>query len=57
MILYGDKDVVVTRGLIDAQMQGIAGASCSPSRDSGHGIVYDELEQFNQLFLRAVAGG
>lgn len=57
VILYGDKDVVVTRGLIDAQMQGIAGAKLFTLADSGHGIVYDELEQFNQLFLRAVAGG
>ena len=53
-ILHGAKDVVVSTALAEIQQQGIRGAKRITLENSGHGIVYDELERFNRLFLDAL---
>ena len=56
VIFHGDKDVVVSSDLARLQHQGIRGSRLITLENSGHGIVYDELERFNCLFLQAVQG-
>ncbi|RGX54815.1 alpha/beta hydrolase [Anaerotruncus sp. AF02-27] len=54
VIIHGAKDVVVSSELARAQHAGIAGSRLCTLADSGHGIVYDELCRFNQVFLEAL---
>ena len=54
VILHGAKDVVVSDDLAQAQHRGIRGSRLFTLENSGHGIVYDELEAFNRIFLAAV---
>ena len=54
IIIHGAKDTVVPKELIEAQQQGIKNAIVYSLENSGHGIVYDELDKFNQVFLSAV---
>ena len=56
VIIHGKKDVVVSSQLVEYQHMEIAGSRLFPLENSGHGIVYDELERFNDLFLLAVEG-
>lgn len=56
ILFHGDKDVVVSRDLVRLQHQGIRGSRLITLENSGHGIVYDELERFNCLFLQAIQG-
>lgn len=53
-ILHGAKDVVVSTALAEIQQRGIRGAKRITLENSGHGIVYDELERFNRLFLEVL---
>lgn len=53
-ILHGAKDVVVSTALAEIQQRGIRGSKRITLENSGHGIVYDELERFNRLFLDAL---
>lgn len=56
VIIHGKKDVVVSSQLVEYQHMEIAGSRLFQLENSGHGIVYDELERFNDLFLLAVEG-
>lgn len=47
---------MVSSDLARLQHQGIRGSRLITLENSGHGIVYDELERFNCLFLQAVQG-
>ena len=53
-ILHGAKDVVVSTALAEIPQRGIRGSKRITLENSGHGIVYDELERFNRLFLDAL---
>lgn len=53
-ILHGAKDVVVSTALAEIQQRGIRGSKRITLENSGHGIVYNELERFNRLFLDAL---
>ena len=53
-IIYGLKDVVVPSDLIMIQHDSIKNSKLFTLENSGHGIMYDELEAFNQLFLSVV---
>ena len=55
-IIHGAKDVVVSTDLARAQQQGIAGSRLYTLENSGHGVMYDELRRFNELFLAVLAG-
>ena len=50
-ILHGDKDLVVSSALAEIQHENICGSKLITLPDSGHGIVYDQLEEFNALFM------
>ena len=56
VIIHGKKDVVVSSQLAEYQHMAIQGSKLYELENSGHGIVYDELERFNDLFLMAVEG-
>lgn len=53
-IIHGAKDVVVPDGLVNAQHQGIKGSKLYTLQNSGHGVFYDELQRFNEIFLSAI---
>lgn len=55
VIIHGDKDVVVSNDLANTQHDCIKDSVLYSLENSGHGIVYDELERFNQIFLSAVS--
>lgn len=50
-ILHGAKDVVVSDDLVNYQHEHIPGSELYTLENSGHGITYDELDRFNELFL------
>lgn len=53
-IIHGKKDVVVSNDLVRIQHDEICGSKLIQLDESGHGIVYDQLELFNKYFLKAV---
>lgn len=53
-IIHGDKDLIVSRELAEIQHESICGSKLITLPDSGHGIVYDQLEQFNSIFMDVV---
>ncbi len=55
-IIHGAKDVVVLNDLANAQHQGIKGSKLYTLQNSGHGVFYDELKRFNEIFLSAIEG-
>lgn len=54
VVIHGEKDVVVSNDLAEIQHECISGSSLYTLKESGHGIMYDELEKFNDIFLHAV---
>ena len=52
VIIYGKKDAVVTKELIMLQHREIKGSVLYTLENSAHGIMYDELERFNNIFLK-----
>lgn len=56
IIIHGAKDTVVGSDLIRLQHKGIKDSMVYTLDNSGHGIMYDELEKFNEIFLEAVTG-
>lgn len=56
VIIHGKKDTVVSSQLAAIQKQQIPGARLYELERSGHGIVYDELEVFNRIFIKEVLG-
>lgn len=57
VILHGAKDIVVPGDLVRIQQQCIKNARVYTLKNSGHGIMYDELASFNRYFLAAVKDG
>lgn len=53
-IIHGDKDMIVSRKLAEIQHESICGSKLITLSDSGHGIVYDQLEKFNSLFMDSI---
>ena len=53
-IIHGEKDVIVSNELVEIQHKEICGSKLFSLPNSGHGIVYDELEEFNLLFINAI---
>lgn len=53
-IIHGDKDMIVSRELAEIQHESICGSKLVILADSGHGIVYDQLEEFNYIFMNAI---
>lgn len=53
-IIHGDKDVIVSKELAEIQHKSICGSKLMTLHDSGHGIVYDQLEKFNAVFMSAI---
>lgn len=53
-IIHGEKDVIVSSELAEIQHQNICGSKLITLSDSGHGIVYDQLEEFNSVFMDSV---
>ena len=56
VILHGAKDVVVSSDLARLQHEGIADSRLITLPNSGHGIMYDELERFNRVFFASLPG-
>lgn len=54
VIIHGAKDVVVSNELAEIQHKTIRNSKLCTLENSGHGIVYDELERFNRVFLSAL---
>lgn len=52
VIIHGAKDPVVSNDLVMLQHRGIAKSVLYTLENSSHGIMYDELERFNQIFLK-----
>ena len=53
-IIHGDKDVIVSSDLAEIQHESICGSKLITLSDSGHGIVYDQLEKFNSVFMNSI---
>lgn len=53
-IIHGVKDQIVSNDLAMIQHKNIAGSKFYNLSNSGHGIMYDELESYNKIFLNAI---
>ena len=53
-IIHGDQDIIVTKKLAQIQHESICGSKLITLPDSGHGIMYDQLEKFNSLFMDSI---
>ena len=53
-IIHGAKDLIVSNELAEIQHESICGSKLITLPDSGHGIVYDQLEEFNTVFLNSI---
>lgn len=53
-IIHGAKDQVVSNDLAKIQHKCIEGSILYNLKNSGHGIMYDELEKFNQVFMEVI---
>ena len=53
-IIHGNKDVIVSKELAEIQHKSIYGSKLITLSDSGHGIIYDELEKFNSVFMDSI---
>jgi non-heme chloroperoxidase len=53
-IIRGEKDTVVPVAVTDYQHQNIRNSTLFSLKNSAHGIMYDELENFNNLFVKAL---
>lgn len=51
-IFHGEKDLIVPYELGVIQHNMIKGSKMYTFKNSGHGIFYDELEMFNQYFMK-----
>ncbi len=54
-IIHGEKDLIVSNELAEIQHQNIKGSKLITLTNSGHGIVYDQLEKFNTIFLDSIS--
>lgn len=54
VIIHGEKDQVVSNDLAMIQNRYIRGSRLYQLENSGHGIMYDELERFNKIFLSSI---
>lgn len=54
VIIHGEKDEVVSNELAEYQYNSICTSSFYNLDNSGHGIMYDELETFNRIFLNNI---
>jgi non-heme chloroperoxidase len=53
-IIRGEKDTVVPVAVTDFQHREIRGSVLFSLKNSAHGIFYDELENFNNFFVKAL---
>lgn len=53
-IIHGAKDTVVSNDLVIIQNKSIKGSQLFTLSNSGHGITYDELEKFNEVFIACI---
>ena len=53
-IIHGTKDTVVSNDLVKIQHRCIEGSKLYQLDKSGHGIVYDQLEEFNCILIKEV---
>lgn len=53
-IIHGEKDLVVSPALAKLQHREICGSRLITLPHSGHGILYDQLETFNTVFLDSI---
>ncbi|MDR2533046.1 MAG: alpha/beta hydrolase [Oscillospiraceae bacterium] len=53
-IIRGEKDTVVPPSITDYQQREIKGSTLFSLKHSAHGIIYDELENFNNFFVKAI---
>lgn len=53
-VFQGNRDVVVPNELTMYQVQHIEGAVLYQLCNSGHGVMYDELEQFNRYMMEFI---
>ncbi|MBD5444858.1 MAG: alpha/beta hydrolase [Lachnospiraceae bacterium] len=54
-IIHGEKDLIVSNELAEIQHKCICGSKLITLSDSGHGIVYDQLDKFNSIFMDCIA--
>lgn len=52
VIIHGAKDRIVSKELIMLQHKGIANSVLYTLENSAHAVMYDELERFNNIFLK-----
>lgn len=53
-IIHGEKDLIVSNELAELQHEGISGSKLISLSESGHGIVYDQLQKFNSVFMKSI---
>lgn len=54
VIIHGEKDTVVSNALAEIQYENIQNSRLYQLKNSGHGIIYDELQEFNCIFLKEI---
>ena len=53
-IIHCEKDVIVSNELAKLQHKSIPGSKLITLSESGHGIIYDQLEKFNAIFMQSI---
>ncbi|MCL1824150.1 MAG: alpha/beta hydrolase [Oscillospiraceae bacterium] len=53
-IIRGEKDTVVPVAVTDYQHRLVQGSVLFSLKNSAHGVIYDELENFNNFFVKAL---
>lgn len=53
-IIHGGKDIIVSKELAEIQHENICGSKLINIPDSGHGIMYDQLEEFNTILMQSI---
>lgn len=56
-IVHGNKDIIVSSELAEIQHENICNSKFISLPDSGHGIMYDQLEKFNSIFMHCITDG
>ena len=53
-IIHGGKDTIVSSELAEIQHENICGSKLISLPNSGHGIMYDQLEKFNSILMHCI---
>lgn len=56
-IVHGNKDIIVSSELAEIQHENICNSKLISLPDSGHGVMYDQLDKFNSILIHCITDG